>query len=76
VGGGRGDALDTPVRHVVLGFGGGPTYRVSHAGSAVHARVAVATGNPVGIRDCPAAVSGNERRHEALGLISLGSDGQ
>jgi ribonucleotide reductase beta subunit family protein with ferritin-like domain len=28
----------------------------------------------VRIRDCPAAVSGNDRRHEALGPISLGSD--
>src|SRR5690606_15721047 len=27
----------------------------------------VARGNPVRIRDCPAAVSGNERRHHALG---------
>jgi hypothetical protein len=34
-----------------------------------------ARGNPVGFRDCPAAVSGNDRRHDALG-VSLGSDGQ
>jgi hypothetical protein len=32
-------------------------------------------GNPVGVRDCPAAVSGNDRRHDALG-VCLGSDGQ
>ena len=31
--------------------------------------------NPVRFRDCPAAVSGNDRRHDALG-IRLGSDGQ
>ena len=39
------------------------------------ATVVVARGNPVGVRDCPAAVNGNERRHEALDA-SLGSDGQ
>jgi len=39
------------------------------------AMVVVARGNPVGVRDCPAAVNGNERRHEALDA-SLGSDGQ
>ncbi len=33
-----------------------------------------ARGNPVGIRDCPAAVSGNDRRHRALGTRP-GSDG-
>jgi hypothetical protein len=31
-----------------------------------------ARGNPVRVRDCPAAVSGNDRRHDALG-VSLGS---
>jgi hypothetical protein len=39
------------------------------------AMVVVVRGNPVGVRDCPAAVNGNERRHEALDA-SLGSDGQ
>ena len=38
-------------------------------------RAVEARGNPVGSRDCPAAVSGNDRRHEALS-VSLGSDGQ
>jgi hypothetical protein len=33
-------------------------------------------GNPVQIRDCPAAVSGNDRRHHALDRTGLGSDGQ
>jgi hypothetical protein len=35
----------------------------------------VARGNPVRVRDCPAAVSGNDRRHQALGF-GPGSDGQ
>ena len=48
-------------------------------------RLAEVTGNPVGIRDCPAAVNGNDSRPSrarrraagtALGLISLGSDGR
>jgi hypothetical protein len=45
-------------------------------------RVVVARGNPVGFRDCPAAVSGNDLRlldrQEALGppIKVLGSDGQ
>ncbi len=34
---------------------------------APSARRGVARGNPVGVRDCLAAVSGNDRRHEALG---------
>ena len=33
-------------------------------------------GNPVRIRDCPAAVNGNDRRHKALILFELGSDDQ
>ncbi len=35
-----------------------------------------ARGNPVEIRDCPAAVSGNDSRHDALGAPHLGSDGR
>jgi energy-coupling factor transporter ATP-binding protein EcfA2 len=35
-----------------------------------------ARGNLVQNRDCPAAVSGNDRRHQALTQIGLGSDGQ
>ena len=31
-----------------------------------------ARGNPVRVRDCPAAVSGNERRHDALGGAAPG----
>src|SRR5882757_6437593 len=36
----------------------------------------VVRGNPVGIRDCPAAVSGNDRRHTHWTRQGLGSDGQ
>lgn len=41
----------------------------------------VVRGNPVRFRDCPAAVSGNDRRHThwtsaALGAAGPGSDGQ
>lgn len=37
----------------------------------------VVRGNPVGIRDCPAAVSGNDRRHTHWDRTTvLGSDGQ
>jgi len=52
-------------------------YMVLHAaGSAGPARGAVvATGNLVEIRDCPAAVSGNDRRHMHW-APGLGSDGQ
>ncbi len=36
-----------------------------------------ARGNPVGIRDCPAAVSGNDRRHTHwVRNTGPGSDGQ
>ena len=45
---------------------------------AIPARQAggVVRGNPVGIRDCPAAVSGNDRRHTHWARPGLGSDGQ
>jgi hypothetical protein len=43
--------------------------------AALHER-AGARGNPVGIRDCPAAVSGNDRRHMHWVREHLGSDGQ
>jgi hypothetical protein len=46
---------------------------------ACHPGTIEARGNPVRIRDCPAAVSGNDRRQSvstALGLSRLGRDGQ
>jgi hypothetical protein len=67
---------DTPARHMVLPFAGRPTYGGACSWFRGPSRAAEATGNPVGVRDCPAAVNGNERHHPALGLISLGSDGQ
>ena len=36
----------------------------------------VVRANPVRVRDCPAAVNGNDRRHQALGPAGPGSDGQ
>ena len=53
---------DTPARHVVLGFAFTPTYGGDRSWFCGLSRVAGVRGNPVGIRDCPAAVSGNDRR--------------
>src|SRR6266516_7668723 len=79
---------DTPPLHVVAPLCRRPyiwclLQLVRRAEPTKGYRGAEATGNPVRVRDCPAAVSGNERRHlfaaartgTALGLISLGSDG-
>ena len=46
-------------------FGHHP-HMVSLAGPEAAQSVSGARGNPVRIRDCPAAVSGNDRRHQAL----------
>ena len=59
--------LDTPPQHVVVEASSEAPYMVSPAaGSDRQPRRDEARGNPVRIRDCPAAVSGNDRRHTAL----------
>jgi hypothetical protein len=60
---------------VVLASKTTPIYGVARSWFNRAASPGEARGNPVGVRDCPAAVNGNDRRHEALGH-GLGSDGQ
>ncbi len=52
-----------------------PIYGVDRSWFGRSSGVAEARGNPVEIRDCPAAVSGNESRHRHW-ATGLGSDGQ
>ena len=70
-----GDRGDTPTQHVRTRARSWPMYCAEQSWFGCPSRAAVVRGNPVRSRDCPAAVSGNDRRHEALGA-SLGSDGQ
>jgi hypothetical protein len=51
-----------------------PCYFISATGCPFYPRAR--RGNPVKIRDCPAAVSRNERRNIALAPMELGSYGQ
>ena len=48
-----------------------PIYGFLAAGSPDHPGRVSQRGNPVRSRDCPAAVSGNDRRHRALGPSAL-----
>jgi hypothetical protein len=72
-------------RHLVLEFAKPSIYGVQRSWFRRPHKLAEVTGKPVGIRDCPAAVNGNDSRPSrarrraagtALGLISLGSDGR
>lgn len=56
--------------------GPAPTLTRSSWFAPVRQAGCVVRGNPVGIRDCPAAVSGNDRRHTHWARTGLGSDGQ
>ena len=79
------DASDTPIRHLVLGIPARSIYGVQRSWFCGLNKSAEVRGNPVRVRDCPAAVNGNDSRPSrarrraagtALGLISLGSDGR
>src|SRR5689334_17135401 len=56
----------TPTQDVVPPLSGDPTYGGDCSWFGAPSRDVEARGNPVWVRDCPAAVSGNDRRHEAL----------
>ena len=61
-----GHVADTPTQHVVPKSRPATTYGGRRSWFAAPARRGEATGNPVRVRDCPAAVSGNDRRQTAL----------
>ncbi len=72
-------ARDTTRRHHIWcrRFRLAPRYRGSAGpGSLLAQGGPGATGNPVRIRDCPAAVSGNDRRQQHCVEPGMGSDGQ
>ncbi|GGS82317.1 hypothetical protein GCM10010176_027220 [Nonomuraea spiralis] len=71
--GGRGGC--PPTRHVGCDFLIRPIYGVPCSRFGRPSRAVEARGNLVEIRDCPAAVSGNDRR-QAHWAKGLGSDGQ
>lgn len=58
---------DTPTRHVVQTTGQGPIYSGGRSWFGRPPGAVGVTGNPVEVRDCPAAVSGNDRRRMTLG---------
>ena len=57
---------DTPTQDVVPHLPASPTYGGPRSWFGASSRRVEARGNPVRVRDCPAAVSGNDRRHTAL----------
>jgi hypothetical protein len=63
---------DTPTRHVVPEIVSASIYGVYRSWFRGPARFAEVRGNPVGIRDCPAAVNGNESRPLACAQARTG----